>query len=370
MAVKRDGTFGPAVLPVKNALFSLTERGGAVDLARALHERGATLWATEGTARAFESAGLPVRAVSELVGQGAWLGGRVKTLWLALPAYNEERSLPALLERCKPVAETLAKDGRRLRVLVVDDGSKDRTIERAQAFAEPLGLEVILHVVNRGLGAATTTALLGGLERASDAQWVDVSRVERGRIEIDRHLAPVAAGDRHLRDVGELLQLVAQFGGHEPERRAVVAGPPEGQRHHRHVVDRPRLDHGRRCAWRQRAGGRAELLVEAHERVFGHADPRAPVEIIHLRVQLRGARPHVPLAEISAGTGAPPSGARRIWLDGRPVEAGVYERHRLGRGDRVVGPAIVEQPDTTVLVPAGDVADVDRFGNLIVHREA
>ena len=34
------------------------------------------------------------------------------------------------------------------------------------------------------------------------------------------------------------------------------------------------------------------------------------------------------------------------------------------------GPAIVEQPDTTVLVPEGDVADVDRFGNLLIKREA
>jgi N-methylhydantoinase A len=120
-------------------------------------------------------------------------------------------------------------------------------------------------------------------------------------------------------------------------------------------------------------GGPARLAAafhQAHERVFGHADLRAPVEIVNLRVQLRGARPHVPLAEVPGGTGATPSGARRIWLDGRPVEARVYEREQLRRGDRVIGPTIVEQPDTTVLVPAGDVADVDRFGNLIVHREA
>ena len=59
-----------------------------------------------------------------------------------------------------------------------------------------------------------------------------------------------------------------------------------------------------------------------------------------------------------------------LWLYGRPVEARVYERASLGAGDRVTGPAIVEQPDTTVLVPEGDVADVDRFGNLLVRREA
>ena len=121
------------------------------------------------------------------------------------------------------------------------------------------------------------------------------------------------------------------------------------------------------------AGLAARLLDgfhAAHERVFGHADPHAPVEIVNLRVQLRGVRPRVPLVEVAAGTGAVPTGERRIWLDGRPAQARVYERASLGSGDRVAGPAIVEQPDTTVLIPEGDVADVDRFGNLLIKREA
>jgi N-methylhydantoinase A len=121
------------------------------------------------------------------------------------------------------------------------------------------------------------------------------------------------------------------------------------------------------------ADGRHRLLEgfhRAHERVFGHADPHAPVEVVNLRVQLRGVRPRVPLVEVAAGTGAKATGARRIWLDGRPAQAQVYERASLGRGDRVIGPAIVEQADTTVLVPAGDAATVDRFGNLLIRREA
>jgi len=113
-----------------------------------------------------------------------------------------------------------------------------------------------------------------------------------------------------------------------------------------------------------------EAFHRAHERVFGHADPHAPVEVVNLRVQLRGVRPRVPLVEVAAGTGAQATGARRIWLDGRPAQAQVYERASLGRGDRVIGPAIVEQADTTVLVPAGDAATVDRFGNLLIRREA
>ena len=90
----------------------------------------------------------------------------MRTMWLALPAFNEERSLPALLERCVPVARALASEGRRFRVLVVDDGSRDRTIEVARAFATRLDLEVVPHVVNQGLGAALRTCLTEGLARA------------------------------------------------------------------------------------------------------------------------------------------------------------------------------------------------------------
>jgi N-methylhydantoinase A len=125
-------------------------------------------------------------------------------------------------------------------------------------------------------------------------------------------------------------------------------------------------------AWLAAAGGPALLAAfhQAHERAFGHADREAPVEIVNLRMQLRAARPRVPLSEVADAT-APlvPRATRRIWLDGRPAEAAVFDRAALGRGARLTGPAIVEQPDTTVLVPAGHTGDVDRFGNLWLRRE-
>jgi N-methylhydantoinase A len=120
-------------------------------------------------------------------------------------------------------------------------------------------------------------------------------------------------------------------------------------------------------------GGEAAILSafhRAHERAFGHADPQAPAEIVNLRVQLRAGRPRVPLAEVAARATAPaPRATRRIWLDGRPTRAHVFDRAALGPGARLAGPAIVEQPDTTVLVPTGHVGDVDRFGNLLLRRE-
>jgi len=120
-------------------------------------------------------------------------------------------------------------------------------------------------------------------------------------------------------------------------------------------------------------GGVATLLGafhRAHERLYGHADRQAPAEIVNVRMQLRAVRPRVPLGEVSPPAAPPaPRGTRRIWLDGHRTEARVFDRAAFGRGARLVGPAVVEQPDTTVLVPGGHVGEVDRFGNLVLRRE-
>ncbi|OGF17032.1 MAG: hypothetical protein A2W00_10910 [Candidatus Eisenbacteria bacterium RBG_16_71_46] len=94
------------------------------------------------------------------------------TIWLALPAFNEERSLPPLLERCVPVARALEAGGGRLAVIVVDDGSTDGTVAAAQGFAGRVALEVVPHGVNRNLGAALRTGLTTALARAADGDAV------------------------------------------------------------------------------------------------------------------------------------------------------------------------------------------------------
>jgi N-methylhydantoinase A len=123
-------------------------------------------------------------------------------------------------------------------------------------------------------------------------------------------------------------------------------------------------------AWLAPGGAPAVLAAfhRAHERAFGHADREAPAEIVNLRVQLRAARPRVPLREVAAAAAPKSRSTRRIWLDGRPTEAAVFERADLGAGARLVGPAIIEQPDTTVLVPAAHTGEVDRCGNLMLRR--
>lgn len=74
----------------------------------------------------------------------------VPELSLVIPAYNEEARLPETLER---IAAYLKNSGQEAEVLVVDDGSKDRTAAVAASFRDKIpGLRVVLNGVNRGKG--------------------------------------------------------------------------------------------------------------------------------------------------------------------------------------------------------------------------
>jgi N-methylhydantoinase A len=130
--------------------------------------------------------------------------------------------------------------------------------------------------------------------------------------------------------------------------------------------------------------GSAAVAVErfhaAHERRYGYSyrdGPGAPgqhaVEWVNLRVTGIGPIQRPALRELPAGDGRPAraiAGARRVGFDGVARDCPVYERARLAPGDRVAGPAIVEEFGSTTVLPPGFVLLVDRFGNLIMTRAA
>ncbi|MCX5494701.1 bifunctional phosphoribosylaminoimidazolecarboxamide formyltransferase/IMP cyclohydrolase [Kaistia dalseonensis] len=80
MAVLAPKVEMPDLVPMKRALFSVSDSTGLIDLARALHERGVALVATGSTCKALVSAGLPATNVADVIGFPEILGGRVKTL--------------------------------------------------------------------------------------------------------------------------------------------------------------------------------------------------------------------------------------------------------------------------------------------------
>jgi N-methylhydantoinase A len=57
-----------------------------------------------------------------------------------------------------------------------------------------------------------------------------------------------------------------------------------------------------------------------------------------------------------------------VWFDGTPRETTVWSRLDLPAGAEIIGPAILEQADATIVVDPGLAARVDRLGNLVITR--
>lgn len=109
----------------------------------------------------------------------------------------------------------------------------------------------------------------------------------------------------------------------------------------------------------------ADAFHQAHERIYGHADPKAPIQAIALRMVVEGAVTPPRFPEQARETGTPvPLREVAIWLDGARRTAPLYARGALRHGHRFAGPCIVVQEDCTTCVPPGMSGEVDRFGNL------
>jgi N-methylhydantoinase A len=112
-----------------------------------------------------------------------------------------------------------------------------------------------------------------------------------------------------------------------------------------------------------------DCFEKLHETRYGHRVAAPPV-ITNVRLKATGRIKDVPVPEIKRGSQIPRSAvkpARRAFLDGGFVEAGIYERDRLLCGNVIPGPAIVEEPFHTTVVMPGQTLELDRLGNLIIH---
>ena len=88
-----------------------------------------------------------------------------RTVWVVLPAYNEEKALGELLNR---IDESLTEEGLAYQVLVVDDGSTDRTYEIAVEASATWPVIIERHVANQGLGATVRDGMLAVCEKGGD----------------------------------------------------------------------------------------------------------------------------------------------------------------------------------------------------------
>ena len=108
----------------------------------------------------------------------------------------------------------------------------------------------------------------------------------------------------------------------------------------------------------------------AYTQAFGRLLKNGVRRILNLRSAVTGKRPKFDLETLAPTNRDPvsPKATRPVHFVGQWEETAIYERLSLPIGTVIDGPAILEQPDTTVLIEPGLQGRVDRFGNTIIER--
>ena len=105
----------------------------------------------------------------------------------------------------------------------------------------------------------------------------------------------------------------------------------------------------------------------AYARQYGHNNPAARVEMANVRVAALG-RLDRPPAAVPGPVQPAPARSREVRFAGRVARTAIVQRAAIGPEDLVEGPAIIEEPTATTLVPPGWRAAPIDGGNLLLNR--
>jgi 5-oxoprolinase (ATP-hydrolysing)/N-methylhydantoinase A len=116
---------------------------------------------------------------------------------------------------------------------------------------------------------------------------------------------------------------------------------------------------------------------DIHEREYSRRFEDSDIEIPNIRVRGIGLMPALETPDVEAGEESPEAALRLeadAWflVDGelRQMSTRYYDREALRAGNRLAGPAIVNQYDSTTVIPPGVSAHVDRHGNIVIEVAA
>ena len=116
-------------------------------------------------------------------------------------------------------------------------------------------------------------------------------------------------------------------------------------------------------------GGAVERFGDLHERQYGFRLDQ-PVELVNARAVAVGRVVKVELPRFE-NEGPDASGAvasrHRVYFDGQLMAADLYERDRLRPGNRIPGPAVITQRDSTTVIHPAHVGEVDLHLNILIR---
>jgi N-methylhydantoinase A len=106
-----------------------------------------------------------------------------------------------------------------------------------------------------------------------------------------------------------------------------------------------------------------EAFHALHEERYGYRDADGVVELVTVQVTLTDAGPDVTLAAPGGATEA--AGTRAVTIDGERHDAAIWVGDPA-TGARIAGPAVIQGPEATILVPPGWNGDVDDTGTVLL----
>jgi len=93
-------------------------------------------------------------------------------------------------------------------------------------------------------------------------------------------------------------------------------------------------------------------------------------EVVNLRAVVQGKATKVNVQKVASG-GADAAAAiltrTAVFMDGTDQDANIYDRSKLKSGNRIQGPAVITEMDSTTVILAGHVGEIDTFGNIIIR---
>ncbi len=221
----------------------------------------------------------------------------------------------------------------------------------ARAVAERLGMATVIVPRHPGLCSAFGAAI-------AEAR---VDRVQT--VFADSETADVAALGAALRRLREeaLAELRLSVDAPEPAVRSSADMRYAGQNYELEVpLPEDVLDEH---AW----GALMARFAETHSRQYGFCLPGEPVELINLRVTALRPERRRGFADLSPGAGRT-TASRPVWFDpAGAADCHIHPRALLAPGERLAGPAIIEETDSTTVLHPGDRLAVGKAGLLEIE---
>ncbi len=110
---------------------------------------------------------------------------------------------------------------------------------------------------------------------------------------------------------------------------------------------------------------------DLHEKSYGYCSRKKEMDIVNIRLRVRGTPEKPVIEQEPRGEKTPEDiafeGKRHVFFDGITFETDLIHRKHLHHGNEITGPAIILEYTSTIVMPPDTWAEMDKFGNLIIH---